>query len=126
MKQHLILAALDEATRYPDKPVHPASELRGEGDGEARTVARNLMSDCHQDYLREPKVLPQMGQALRRWIDGGPTHLSDDYGHEYERGYLLVQQQILRILDGDYETITDLLDEARLRATFHCEEAING
>lgn len=126
MKQHLILAALDEATRYPDKPVHKAKPLRNEGGGEARTVARNLMSDCHQDDLREPRVLPQMDAALRRWIDGGPAHLVGDHGGEYEKGYLLVQQRILRVLDGDYETITNLLDEARLRATFYCEEAING
>lgn len=126
MKQHLILAALDEATRYPDKPVHKDKPLRNEGDGEARTVARNLMSDCHQDELREPRVLPQMETALRRWIDGGPAHLIGDHGGGYGQGYALVQQKILRILDGDYETITDLLDEARLRATFYCEEAING
>ncbi|MFJ6085096.1 hypothetical protein ACIQI8_27180 [Streptomyces sp. NPDC092369] len=120
---HLILAALDEATRYPDTPVHQGNGLRNEGDGEARTVARNHMGDSHQDELRTPDVLPQMGAALRRWIAGGPTHLVDDHGRHYEHGYAERQAVIRRILDGDYDTITSLLDNALRRATANYQAA---
>ncbi|WP_439947223.1 hypothetical protein [Streptomyces sp. BBFR109] len=126
MKQHLTLAALDEAVRYPDTPVYPGEPLRCEGDAEARTVARNLMADCHQDDLRDPSVVPHMGSALRRWIAQGPTHLVGDHGHLYEHGYARRQKLVLSILDGDHETITSLLDTARRRTALHYQEATSG
>ncbi|MDT0435672.1 MULTISPECIES: hypothetical protein [Streptomyces] len=118
---HLILAALDEATRYPDKPAH-RNQVRSDGGGEARTVARNLMSDCHQDDHRPVDVVTSMDRALRVWLQRGPTTSLGE--PDYEIGYALVQKTIRRLLDGDPKTIQRLLEAARYRAVrFHDEAA---
>ncbi|MGV9427128.1 hypothetical protein ACWDO7_22930 [Streptomyces sp. NPDC003656] len=119
---HLLLAALDEAVRYPDRAVY-RNELRNDGAAEARTVARNIMADSHTDDLRKPAdVLPRMDGPLRRWIDRGPTTLVGDHQGEYERGNELVQKRVLSILNGNPKTITDLLRTARDRAVAHLDE----
>lgn len=115
-KPEIILAALDEAARPTPRDIGRF----GLGVAYAESKARHIMAAAHSDLERSPRDLPAIDKALRAWIADGP----DTDTADYRAGYEHVQEQIRLILDSDYETVTDLLDDAAKRAKQLRNEAI--
>lgn len=104
----ITLAALDEVVRPSPRDIGRF----GLGNAYAESKARHLMASTHSDLERAPRDLSAIDKALRAWIADGPDTDTD----EYEAGYQHVQEQILLILDSNYATVTEYLDDARERA----------
>lgn len=115
MQPHIILAALDEATR-------PVARLTryDQGLDWAAGQARAILVDARINARPGDRAhITQAARQLRAWIAAGP----DVDSEEYERGCVDGQAQIARVLDGDRGEIRDLLDDARQRAERLWKEA---